>query len=148
MVTNLNILGAQMKGQAKNELIGEDLAEDGKFNLYKLTLIEALAKKKEKKERKPYTTTTNSNNNLTTTVNQGFILRKSIYPNYIISITFRQILLCKNRIKNKHFLVIFLFTRTVCFISFSLKWYYSGKKVKMVLKMVLRWYYYSVFRLL
>ena len=52
MVTNLNILGAQTKGQAKNELVGEDLAEDGKFNLYKLTLIEALAKKKKKKERK------------------------------------------------------------------------------------------------
>ena len=46
MVTNLNILGVQTKGQAKNELVGEDLAEDGKFNLYKLTLIEALAKKK------------------------------------------------------------------------------------------------------
>ena len=54
MVTNLNILGVQTKGQAKNELVGEDLAEDGKFNLYKLTLIEALAKKKKKrkKERK------------------------------------------------------------------------------------------------
>ena len=63
MVTNLNILGAQTKGQAKNELIGEDLAEDGKFNLYKLTLIEALAKKKKerKKEKKTHTTTTTNN---------------------------------------------------------------------------------------
>ena len=52
MVTNLNILGVQTKGQAKNELVGEDIAEDGKFNLYKLTLIEALAKKKKKKKKK------------------------------------------------------------------------------------------------
>ena len=63
MVTNLNILGVQTKGQAKNALVGEDIAEDGKFNLYKLTLIEALAKKKKerKKEKKTHTTTTTNN---------------------------------------------------------------------------------------
>ena len=68
MVTNLNILGAQTKDQAKNELVGEDLAEDGKFNLYKLTLIEALAKKKthknKEKKQQHYSTNTDKQQQL------------------------------------------------------------------------------------